>query len=105
MRFVLFLILALLVAGLVCRIPMVRASPLREGATANSYEDPGLKNDPKYQAMRNAAAIAELQDQVKGYGNIMEELQDLSGNVHKTAKGVDAMNKQLNKCQSGQTSS
>ncbi len=101
MRFLLILVVALIAAGLVCRIPASVRAPIIEGATGSSYEDPGLKSDPKYQAMRNAAEIAQLHDQVKDYGNLLEELQDLSGNVHKTAKGVEAMNKQLDKCQSG----
>ena len=97
-----FIILALVIAALACQAPRKRYRII-EGATGNSYEDPGLKNDPQYQAMRNAAAIAELHDQVKDYGNLMEELVDLSGNVHKTAQAVQAMNKQLDKCQQGGT--
>ena len=96
------IILALIIAALVCQLPGKKYKII-EGATGNSYEDPGLKSDPQYQAMRNAAAIAELHDQVKDYGNLMEELVDLSGNVHKTAKAVQAMNTQLDKCQQGGT--
>ena len=88
-KFIPVIVLALVVAALVCQIPAPRRYTIIEGnAAGTQYQNPGLQNDPGAMARQNAAEISVLQKKVSQYGNIIQELNDLSANVHKTATGV-----------------
>jgi hypothetical protein len=96
-KFVAALVAALIIAALVCQVPGSPKYTIIEGNTG--YKDPGLGNDPAAIARQNAANISVLQKQIEKYSKLVEEVQDLSSNVHKTGKGVVQLNKQITHCQ------
>jgi hypothetical protein len=115
--FIPIIILALLIAALVCQSPRPTRYILIEGLDSGdssggdggndsgaTYQNPGLGSDPKALARKNAANISVLQKQVEKYSGLTQEVHDLSGNVHKTAHAVVSLNQQLSKCNESQKS-
>jgi hypothetical protein len=62
-----------------------------------TYTDPGLNDNPLYQATLNAANISYLKDQVDELSGLKQKITTLEFKVDENSKGITALGEQFSK--------